>query len=267
MFTSLRRFAPWQQFFWLAIWKTVLFSASVSYLLTEVDPLQWLPFGHAAHGCFGTVSCSQLRSSGLVTFPFSSQTAKSLQPAITRHGWCVFNCRLPLSHAKAWHQQLFYHFIIQRSVQKSMPALSNSSAFFSLQPVWEKASSLCSSCVCRHVFYAGTHRLSPGVFVGTQIVLPEAGIWSTLYFIAVFESDYHCTWSKHYEVIEKTKHPGAKAMTLFYYIQILQRMWEWTKIRIIRFLSAFWSGETNSGQYPFWGCRYNRRITVESSLV
>lgn len=62
---------------------------------------------------------------------------------------------------------------------------------------------------------------------------------STIYFIAVFESDYHYTWSKHYEVIEKTKHPGAKAMTLFYYIQILQRMWEWTKIRIIRFLSAF----------------------------
>ena len=56
-----------------------------------------------------------------------------------------------------------------------MPALSNSSAFFSLQPVWEKASSLCSSCVCRHVFYAGTHRLSPGVFVGTQTVLQEAG--------------------------------------------------------------------------------------------
>ena len=151
-------------------------SASVSYLLTGLKSPQWLPFGHAAHGCFGTSSCSQLRSSGLVTFPFSSQTAKSLQPAITRHGWCVFNCRLPLSHAKAWHQQLFYHFIIQRSVQKSMPALSNSSAFFSLQPVWEKASSLCSSCVCRHVFYAGTHRLSPGVFVGTQTVLQEAGI-------------------------------------------------------------------------------------------
>lgn len=34
-----------------------------------------------------------------------------------------------------------------------------------------------------------------------------AGGWhrSTIYFIAVFESDYHYTWSKHYEVIEKSK--------------------------------------------------------------
>lgn len=59
-------------------------SASVSYLLTGVGPLQWRPFGHTAHGCFGTASRSQLRSSGLVTFPFSPRAQSSM--AVT-HGY------------------------------------------------------------------------------------------------------------------------------------------------------------------------------------
>ena len=70
-------------------------SASVSYLLTGLKSPQWLPFGHAAHGCFGTSSCSQLRSSGLVTFPFSSQTAKpdNLRLHVTDEAYSIFRPR------------------------------------------------------------------------------------------------------------------------------------------------------------------------------
>ena len=58
----------------------------------RLTPLQWLPFGHTAHGCFGTASCSQLRSSGLVTFPFSSRTARSDNPRlhVTDEAYSIF---------------------------------------------------------------------------------------------------------------------------------------------------------------------------------